>query len=79
MESLGKISLAFFKRSLVVLILDVDERPGVDEIFRDSWKVPEAGIMEGSVSVLVYKIDVRFMLQQLGGEEQNQKSFKIYC
>ena len=53
------------ERRLPVLVLDGDEGAPLDEVGRQRLVVPEAGVVQRGVAVLVNKVHVRLVLQQL--------------
>ena len=64
MQSLGHGSLALVQRRLLVLVLYRDEGPVVDELLRHPRVAPEAGVVQGSVAVLVHKVHVSLVPEE---------------
>ena len=72
-QPLGRPAAALVQGRLLVLVLDGDQRPRVDQLLGDVCVAPEAGVVQRRVAVLVHEVHVRLLSQQL---ENNR--FKIY-
>ena len=56
---------ALVQGRLLVLVLHGHHGPGVHQVLGDVCVAPEAGVVEGSITVLVDKVDVGLLSQQL--------------
>ena len=64
-QPLRRPAAALVEGRLLVLVLDGDQRTRVDQLLGDVCVAPEAGVVEGSITVLVDKVDVGLLSQQL--------------
>ena len=62
-KSLCHAALALVIGTLIVLVLDGDEGAPLDQVLGDVVVVPEAGVVERSVPVLVDKVHISLVLQ----------------
>lgn len=65
MKFLSQRGLALVQRSLSILVLNGDQSSPLHQIFSNGWEVPKCGIMKGSVAMLIHKVDISFVLQEL--------------
>ena len=64
-QPLGRPAAALVQGRLLVLVLHGHHGPGVHQVLGDVCVAPEAGVVEGSITVLVDKVDVGLLSQQL--------------
>ena len=71
LHPLGDMLAGLVHGGLAVLVLHADEGAVLDQVLHDGLVVPEGGVVEGAVAVLVHKVHVGLVLQQLRVRKQN--------
>ncbi len=78
-QPLCHVTVGLVERRLAVLVLDGDEPAPLDQVGRDGLVVPKAGVVQGRVAVLVDKVDVGLVAEELQERDQAEVTLRNFA